>query len=625
MTAATTTPADAIDAQFLDVCATAPYAARSALDWQNALRDAGVPDTLAHLTRVQESQPDPLPAVLALILKHESSWRGDALRDRLADHLDRFAASETGLLIDDVWRAVRDLRPLDEGLARAAAKLSPTAYEVYWFAKPPVRRDLDDAAAAVHPHAAERWRGEMLEPVDLGIPRPVFPDREGRPGEAERRFDASERSIAFQMRAVRDGRLEFRDPKTDVLVDVFDSCQVGASWQYSFGDEHLSVLLSGGGGQKAIFLYAAHSNSLFDLGSGLATSFGLSKPCISLARLLRRAAVKAADWSRAVEGRGTSAGRRRVAVVAMHAENPMHHLWNLFPACEAIALGGLSGNIDELWTTPSDFYGRLPELYPELAGAQHHDVARSGAGDPHPFSPTDLVVRVGGYFMRRSLLDRVVERMRGLEPAAGAVEPDPDDASPVIWFGLRVGSRSWLGQDEEIPHVIDRIHERHPDARIVLDGYTRAVGVDLASERWEASITQLSALATQISARVLRPERLIDLSGLTLREATLWAAVADVAVTPTGSSQHKVGWFMDGVGFMYGSEEFATRTAKGSLPGTYQAEGRADWSLITGRAAEVGERRSATDARRHLDNLVIDPEVVIERVLGALDARRIDD
>lgn len=609
------------DEAVLARCVDAPFDLKPALEWQAALRHDGVLEPLVNLTEMQLGHEEPLPGLLAVILRQESSWRGTSLRERLRAHLERFADSEVGRQIGTLWESMRSLEAFDETLAKEAAKLPASAYETFWFARAPQRVSFEEASA-FHPRALQFWRDEMLAPEQDGVPRPMFvPGLRGQDA-AERRFDQSERNTAFQSRAVRDGRLPLRDPETADLVEPFDSCQSGMAWQFSFGDRHLSVLMAAGGGQKAVFVYSSGGHEVLDLEGGLASSFGMSQICISMARILRRAIVKSDEWATAIEQRGERpAGRRRIALVAVHAENPMHHLWNLFPACEKLAQAGLASRVDELWTTPTDFYGDLPVLFPELAAAEHHAAPRAAATDPHPFSPDHLALRIGGYFMPRSLLDRVVDRMRDMPAVPGAITPEADESGPVVWFGLRVGSRAWLDQETEIPKVIDRIHERHPAARIVLDGYTRAVGRDLASARWESQIAQLSELAGQIVDSVARPDRIVDLSGMTLREATLWASVTDVYVTPSGSSQHKVGWFSDGAGIMYSSDDLAKRTQRGPLPGTYQAEGRGNCVLVTGRVAESGERRSSSDTRRNLENLVLDHAEIVARILDALDER----
>lgn len=595
-----------------------PADLKLALALQAQFRRDGASVPLESLTHLQTTRDQPMPGLLAAVLRQTVSWQPDGMRYRLASHLASFGASEDGRLLAGLWESIRRLQPLDDDAVARAARLPPAVFETFWFSAPP-RQIAFEEAGHLHPRAVQFWRDEFLQAESDGVEPPVF-DAGPNQAAAQRRFVEAERNTAFQFRAIRDGKLLLRDPETAAMREPFDACQSGMAWQYSFGEESLSVLLAGGGGQKAVYLFASHTHEVLDLKAGLGASFAMNQVCIALARLMRRIVVNAAAWAAGTAARDSMAGRRRVVAVAVHAENPMHHLWNLFPPCERIVQAGLAGRLDEVWTAPTEFYGDLLELFPELDGVERHRVQRAQASDPYPFEPDKLVIRIGGYFMTSALLERVVARMRALPPVSDLPDPTPAD-DLVVWFGLRVGSRSWLTQESDLPWVIDRIHDEYPEAKIVLDGYTRAVGEDRASVRWQESIDQLDAVAGSIVDRVGRPDRVVDLSGSTLREATLWAASTDAYVTPSGSSQHKVGWFARGSGLMYGSEELAARTRRSPLPGTYQAEGKTNCELVVGTAVQPGERRSESDVRPNLENLALDRDEILRRVLEILETK----
>ena len=188
---------------------------------------------------------------------------------------------------------------------------------------------------------------------------------------------------------------------------------------------------------------------------------------------------------------------------------------------------------------------------------------RGALWDPHPFSTDHLVVQPGGYFVSTRLIERVVGAMAALpildlsahQPVFPAERP-----FPIVWIGLRVGSRSWWDQEFQIPELIRRIHDRYPDALFLLDGFSFPLGEDEVSAKWSASIDQLGKLADSVVAACGESAQVLSLVGNTLRESVLWAREVDTYLTPLGTSQHKVGWFTDAPGAVFGPESLAELT-----------------------------------------------------------------
>lgn len=337
------------------------------------------------------------------------------------------------------------------------------------------------------------------------------------------------------------------------------------------------------------------------------------------AQLLRRVAVRHLEYAEAVSARHGPPSEGTVVAVPSMVENFAHHLWNTFTGVQRAIDHGLADRIDEVHVCGTEFFGPLVNLFPELGTSRVVETEREGVRDPYPFSRGHLIVPLGGYFIRRSLVERVVEQVRVLPNTSGAIEPPPENGRPfpIVWIGLRVGSRSWVDQEHEVPWLIGAVHERHPDALFLLDGYSYPIGRDLVSHKWQPSIEALHALASVIRHNTSRPEKVLDLVGNTLRESVLWAAATDVYVSPNGTSQHKVGWLTDGPGLSYGPPGLLKLPPE-QRPGAYESEGRPIPITVLGAPIDAGARRSATDRRIDLENVRLDRTEVLARLLELL-------
>lgn len=599
-----------------------PFNLGLAQEWCDALEESGVVDVPAHLLEALTVLGEPIPAVLEVILKARAAVEAMPADASLAALVEQFLESRDARLVADAWAAMRSLESLPLELATNVARVSPLVVRCYFYAAPP--RWADAVSSQLDESVARWWRDDFTRAEPPVGEEPQF--SRGLSGrEAKARHNFAGRALGFKLRALRDRAMRLRDPSTGRFVEPFDASAAATVWQYSFGHRNLSVLMTEGGSFAPTAVYSGATDEIVSLGLPFPQpTYRLGKACAALAAILIRAVRAPAEWNAAIAGRDVAAdGGRRMIVIATQAENPMHHLWNLFPGLEEVVAQGLAPRVDEVWSTPTLFYGAISQLYPEFDRAEHHVVDRQHAGDPYPYSATHLPIRVGGYFIRESQVNRLTTFMQELPGDALVADPDPHDTSPVVWFGLRVASRAWRDQAGGIPSIIDAIHARYGDARVVLDGYTRAVGEDAASENWRDEIASLKFLAAEIKSRVALPDLVVDLTGASMREATLWARVTDVYLTPMGSSQHKVGWFSDGVGIQYGPAAVAAQLKADKVPphGTFVSEGRYSGEFFAGRSVDPGRRRRAGDARPGLDIVSLDAVRLQARLLKLLDER----
>ena len=323
------------------------------------------------------------------------------------------------------------------------------------------------------------------------------------------------------------------------------------------------MLATAGESKRLAGMLLARANVVIDLGAELERYLTVHRLATVLSTMLRRVARMPDRYAAAIMSDLPYDAPRSVAVVVGSAQNFAHHLWNYFPGLERIADEGLTGHVDEIRVAGTEFYGPIAHLFPEFADTAVAWDGPGGLRDPHPFSPDHLLVQPGAVFVRRSLRARVVNAMRQLPLQQGS-GPDPDHsdvaAVPIVWIGLRVGSRSWVGQDEVLPRIIDRVHELWPDALTVLDGYSYPVGRDDISYQWSRRSPNLPISPRPSEVVSAAPTGSSAWSATLLRESVLWASKAHAYLTPLGTSQHKVGWFTDAPGVVYAPPSLETST-----------------------------------------------------------------
>jgi hypothetical protein len=316
----------------------------------------------------------------------------------------------------------------------------------------------------------------------------------------------------------------------------------------------------------------------------------------------------------------------RSVVVAMgRAENFAHHLWNYYPGLQRLVDTGLAERVSELHSAGTEFFGPVQGVFPEFVGAKVVRNPRGWLWDPYPFSPDRLLVQPGGYFVSRALVERVVRTMAEL-PVVDSTAHQPvfgERPFPIVWIGLRVGSRSWSDQESQIPELVRRLAQRYPRSLFLLDGFSYPLGEDEVSAKWSDAIDRLRELGAGIVAASPEPGRVLNLVGNTLRESVLWAREVDTYLTPLGTSQHKVGWLTDAPGAVFGPVD--QRPADGSPRrfGAWAAEGVTLPAFVVGEPVDDGERRHSKDVRPSLQNLRLDLDELVETMSRLIEQRSV--
>lgn len=445
------------------------------------------------------------------------------------------------------------------------------------------------------------------------------------PTESARRTVAScEKFCGFQDEAVRQGFLEFRDPFSGSLARSIDSFFAFGRACYFFKGRVPFFLICAGAGSKAVCLYVPRFDVIFDFRAGLAKYLGQELFANLINIMTKRFSRNLRRYNSVIAKGDDLPDTVAVTIAVPQIQNPAHHVWNSYTGLERLALAGLLERTERVCFGGSEFFGPLADLYPEIADRIEHG-DRQSVMDPHPFSPEHLVLTVGGYYIPKTLINRLYNKLYVMEPRRKSVSPGDidnlDHNRPVVWFGMRVGDKSWLHQEDGIVEISSRIFSVYPNALILLDGFSFPVGRDDVTSKWAASYEKLYELGERIRVRLGSTDAVINMVGNSLRESVLWAREVDVYVSPVGSTQHKIGWFTDAEGIVYSSPRGARPLNWHRLPGAWESEGSQLPHYIIGTPLEAGERRGVGDRRAHLENMDLDLDDLCSRVLSSLAGR----
>jgi len=427
--------------------------------------------------------------------------------------------------------------------------------------------------------------------------------------------------VAFQDQVVRRRAFEMIDPFTGRPCELFDSVMIFDRQIFSFRGSELFFFISGGNMNAGIFLYLLGANLLLQIDTEQnqcsQVYYGNDVHMAELfAVYLNRVLKNYAAYTNAVDKAAHYEGRQR-EIIAIHgrAENPAHHIWNYLSPFERLNLLGALGNISAIVRPPTEYFGSMVGLFPELATAEIISIPSQPIIDPCPFSVEKIAIWLGGNFIPRNLQGRI-HRWASDCASTGQrefINAQVEQHGPIVWIGLRTGDKVWTNQTDGIVKIIDSICAEYPRALFILDGFSVPNTEAQIPEKWSSAVHTLRSVADQIVRSTKVPGCALSLIGNTIAESVMWASKVGTYFAPLGSSQHKVGWYSVARGIIY-----TTSKIQGTLPelrpGAWEAEGCPIPDFVIGEIASAGKRRSNFDFRINLENVSFDTEDVIDLI-----------
>lgn len=432
--------------------------------------------------------------------------------------------------------------------------------------------------------------------------------------EARRRVEQTEGECGWVDRALELGRLSMMDPLSGEVLNASDGIIAYGRCLYRFDGVEPFFMVTGGPWNAPQGLYLSRSRIVLTFGGEWTGRLRGKELANVLAAYLRARAVRAA---------APIGERTKFTLYMPPTNNFAHHHWNFQTGLErAIRLRRVDA-LAAVRYSGTEFFGSVQDLFPELHDVRIERPRRENVVDPAETPSGGLPLPSAGFYIPRSLTDRIVSYMRGRpRPRMDVTEPRdiPRPAgAPLLWLALRVRGRAWVEQEAGFIEIINRIGEAHSDAMFLLDGFSFPVGEDSSSQDWTEAVALLHGLAERIRTASHYPDRVLNLVGNTMRESVLWAAEVSLYLAPYGTTQHKVGWFSSAPGLVYAPPVFTERQLLQS-PGFAAAEISTLPRIVFGTpavaTASVGPARVRKPSNADVS---LDPQFVAETLAQMLE------
>jgi hypothetical protein len=176
-----------------------------------------------------------------------------------------------------------------------------------------------------------------------------------------------------------------------------------------------------------------------------------------------------------------------------------------------------------------------------------------------------FVVRVGDSVVTSETITRVYEvaKTNCRPETLDKVKHARRQHSPLLWIGIRVGSKTWLYQEDGLARLIDSLHTEFPGLGVVFDGFSLPAdrsGQSSANHEYDDILRQENRVVSDIVERLTRNHRetpgIFNIIGSSIYDANVWAHAIDFYVSPYGTLQAKVGWLANKPGIIHANSAF---------------------------------------------------------------------
>jgi hypothetical protein len=239
-----------------------------------------------------------------------------------------------------------------------------------------------------------------------------------------------------------------------------------------------------------------------------------------------------------------------------------HHLWNELSGIDRVYKGKLLESVDKIFLLREPL-GDINQIFPELPSGKVERKSHMENMFREIIEGNYFAVRIGDDFVAKDLAERVYAvAVRQCSPTIlEQVKQAGDRHFPLLWVGIRVGTRSWENQVEGLSKIIGSLHAEFPRLGVVFDGFS--LPADKMAATGENEYSGIVAMENEavdgIVARLResggRTPAIFNIIGGSIFEANVWAHAIDVYVSPHGTLQHKVGWLTNKPGIIHTNHE----------------------------------------------------------------------
>jgi hypothetical protein len=236
-----------------------------------------------------------------------------------------------------------------------------------------------------------------------------------------------------------------------------------------------------------------------------------------------------------------------------------HHLWNELPGIDRLVRKGMIDRVDKFLVLREPL-GDLLQIFPEIPAGKVERKTTTNAIFEEIVTNDYFVVRIGDYAISSDTVSRVynVAKTNCRPETLDKVEGARRQHSPLLWIGIRAGSRSWVNQVDGLARLIDRLHTEFPGLGVVFDGFSLPAH---KSDEWsnnhefDETLRQENQVVSGIIENLKQCPRqtpgIFNIIGSSIYDANVWAHAIDVYVSPYGTLQHNVGWLANKPGVIH--------------------------------------------------------------------------
>jgi hypothetical protein len=262
-----------------------------------------------------------------------------------------------------------------------------------------------------------------------------------------------------------------------------------------------------------------------------------------------------------------SDARPRKTAVCFGYYHFAHHLWNELSGIHRIQSNGLIKYVDK-WLALREPLGPITEIFPEIPASKVEKQNNTAQLFETIVREGYFAVRIGGIFIPKELMRRVntVAQKRCNPATVAKIAEAKKNHTPLLWVGIRIGTRAWANQVDGISELLIAVQERYPKLGVIFDGFS--VPADKSENDPEyTSVIQLendvvAAIEERLDRQTGTKPALFNIIGASVFDATVWANAIDFYVSPYGTVQHKVGWMANKPGVIHTNQTLLKNPAK---------------------------------------------------------------
>jgi hypothetical protein len=203
--------------------------------------------------------------------------------------------------------------------------------------------------------------------------------------------------------------------------------------------------------------------------------------------------------------------------------------------------------------------GHLESLFPEISTRKIEKIHNTDGIFRTILENRYFAIKIGCKFVVNDLKDRVYKvALSNCDPATRErVSAARERHFPLLWVGIKIGSRTWVDQATGLANVISALRREFPRLGVVFDGFSFPADRSDPSGDWQEYgdvISREQAIVDEIIDKLEREQPgigIYNIVGGSIFDANVWAHAIDLYVSPFGTLQHKIGWLANKPGIIH--------------------------------------------------------------------------